>query len=92
MEGDPSAGENAGPAALMSQRLPLEFRSSTVQCKLLRTPVSAIVVHQDDGVWRIVNCLDKHEGCYRLECPFTTDHAAWPYDATTVAAPPPRPS
>ncbi|MBI4342188.1 MAG: hypothetical protein HY599_02335, partial [Candidatus Omnitrophica bacterium] len=59
-----------------------------VQCRPLGKPVSAIAAHHEDGAWRIVNCLDKDEGCYRLECPFTTDYAAWPYDATTVPAPP----
>ena len=64
-----------------------EFRYKPKFCTLLGKYVWAIVTRQTDGTWRIVNCLDKDEACFGLDCRFTTDHGEWPYRA----APPGQP-
>lgn len=59
----------------------VEFRYKPKFCTLLGKYVWAIMTQQSDGTWRIVNCLDKDETCFGLECAFTTDHGEWPYRA-----------
>ena len=49
-------------------------------CPFLQQDVWAILTRQPDGSWRIVNCLDKHEGCYTMDCAFTTDGGQWPFN------------
>lgn len=49
------------------------------RCTILQRTVWAIMTQHPNGEWRIVNCLDKDEGCFSLECVFTTDHGQWPY-------------
>jgi hypothetical protein len=63
----------------------VECRYHPVHCRLLNQPVWAIMTKQPDGSWRIVNCLDKAEGCFRLPCAFTTDAGEWPYDRGPAA-------
>ena len=58
----------------------VEIRYEPTRCQLLKQDVWAVVARQADETWRIVNCLDKHTGCYGLECAFTTDCGAWPYE------------
>lgn len=62
----------------------IEFRYQPKHCALLRKVVWAIMTRQPDGSWRIVNCLDKDEGCFNLDCAFTTDHGEWPYRPLSV--------
>jgi hypothetical protein len=57
----------------------VECRYEPRHCTLLGKDVWAILTQQADGSWRVVNCLDKDEGCFSLECAFTSDHGAWPY-------------
>ena len=64
---------------------PTEYRYQPQHCALLGKVVWAIMTKQSDGSWRIVNCLDKDEGCYHLDCCFTTDHGAWPYPQAPLA-------
>ena len=61
----------------------VEFRYEPKFCTLLGKHVWAILTQQADGTWRIVNCLDKDETCFNLDCAFTTDNGAWPYRAST---------
>ena len=61
-----------------------ECRYEPKFCKFLARHVWAILTLQADGTWRTVNCLDKDEACFNLECAFTTDHGEWPYH--TVAS------
>ena len=65
----------------MGAEAPIEFRYQPTYCALLRKTVWAIRAKQPDGTWRIVNCLDKDEACFSLECAFTTDHGTWPFPA-----------
>ena len=74
------AEEEAGMATTNG----VEFRYAPRYCALLRKHVWAIMTHQADGTWRIVNCLDKDEGCFSLECAFTTSGGEWPYATTTA--------
>ena len=60
------------------------FRYHPKHCALLGKTVWAIMTQQADGSWRVVNCLDKDEGCFHIECAFTTDHGAWPYERCHV--------
>ena len=63
------------------------FRYDPRLCTFLRKHVWAIRMQQPDGTWRIVNCLDKDEACFRLSCAFTSDGGEWPYgDADHPAA------
>ncbi len=55
------------------------IRYEPKRCWLLGKEVWAILTQQPDGEWRVVNCLDKDEGCFNLDCAFTTDHGEWPY-------------
>jgi hypothetical protein len=64
-----------------------EVRYQPRYCSFLRQHVWAIATKQPDGAWRIVNCLDKDEGCFSLECAFTTDHGEWPYREAADASP-----
>ena len=57
----------------------MEFRYEPKYCMFLQKVVWAILTRQPDGTWRVVNCLDKDEGCFSLECAFTSDHGEWPY-------------
>ena len=63
-----------------------EFRYDPRLCAFLRKRVWAIRTKQPDGAWRIVNCLDKDESCFTLNCAFTTDGGAWPFGETSGAA------
>ena len=56
-----------------------DVRYSPTYCALLGKYVWAMRTKQADGIWRIVNSLDKDEGCFNLDCAFTTDHGAWPF-------------
>lgn len=62
----------------------VEFRYQPTYCAILRKNVWAIMTRQPDGAWRIVNCLDKDEGCFHLDCAFTTDQGEWPYQASSA--------
>ncbi len=62
----------------------IEFRYEPKVCKFLGQHVWAIRTQQADGSWRVVNCLDKDEGCFSLKCAFTTDHGEWPYKVTSA--------
>ena len=59
----------------------VEFRYEPKHCKLLGKYVWAILTQQADGTWRVVNCLDKDEACFKLDCAFTTDNGEWPYQS-----------
>ena len=59
--------------------LRLAFRYEPTWCSLLGKHVWAIRARQPDGTWRIVNRLDKDEGCFGLTCTFTTERGEWPY-------------
>ncbi len=48
-------------------------------CPFLNQDVWAILTRQADGSWRIVNCLDKTEGCFLMDCAFTTCGGDWPF-------------
>ena len=71
----------------MAEDVKTEFRYQPKFCTLLRKHVWAIMTKQADGSWRVVNCLDKDEGCFSLECAFTTDHGEWPYTMSPIAEP-----
>ena len=66
----------------------VEFRYEPKCCKFLGKHVWAILTQQGEGTWRIVNCLDKDELCFGLECAFTTDNGEWPYKAPAPKPPP----
>ena len=53
-------------------------------CPFFKKEVWAILVQQADGTWRIVNCLDKHEPCFKHDCVFTVDGGEWPFDNVMV--------
>ena len=63
----------------MEPAVQTEFRYQPRYCTFLGKHVWAIRTQQADGTWRTVNCLDKDEGCFSVECSFTTDHGQWPY-------------
>ena len=54
-------------------------RYCPMMCEFVGKQVWAILTKQADGTWRIVNCLDKEESCFSLECAFTTSGGRWPY-------------
>ena len=54
------------------------------RCPFLNQDVWAILTRQPDGSWRVVNCLDKEEGCFSLSCAFTSCGGEWPFALTTV--------
>ena len=53
-------------------------------CTLWGKEVWAILTQQADGSWRIVNCLDKEEGCFGLDCAFTTSCGRWPFAVSST--------
>ena len=63
----------------MSVASKVEFRYQSAYCAVLRKHVWAILTQQQDGTWRVVNCLDKEEACFTLDCAFTTSGGQWPY-------------
>lgn len=62
-----------------------QYRFQPTSCALVCQNVWAIMTKQADGSWKIVNCLDKHESCFRLDCAFTTDSGQWPYPTSRDA-------
>ena len=64
-----------------------EFRYQPKRCALLRKIVWAITTPQADGSRRIVNCLDKDEGCFSLKCAFTAEQGEWPYKRSPAEQP-----
>ena len=58
----------------------VEMRYEPKYCAFLKQHVWAIATKQANGSWRVVNCLDKDEPCFHLECAFTTDQGQWPYE------------
>lgn len=77
-----SEGDHVVPA---DTRAKIQYQPT--YCAILRKHVWAIVMKQADGSWKIVNCLDKDEGCFSLDCAFTTDHGEWPYRVAGAEAP-----
>ena len=71
----------------MSSEPGVEFRYQPRYCVLLGKYVWAIRTRQADGTWRTVNCLDKDEGCFRIECAFTADRGEWPYKPASSEVP-----
>jgi len=63
----------------MAMETPAKYRFAAKYCPFVGHEVWAIVVEQPDGRWKIVNCLDKDEHCFSLDCVFTTDGGAWPF-------------
>ena len=63
----------------MKAKAKVEFRYEPKYCTLLGKHVWAIRTQQSDGAWRVVNCLDKDETCFTLDCIFTSDGGEWPY-------------
>lgn len=59
-----------------------QYRFQPTSCALVRQNVWAIMTKQADGSWKIVNCLDKNESCFRRDCAFTMDNGQWPYPAS----------
>jgi len=53
-------------------------------CPFFKKDVWAILIKQANGTWRIVNCLDKQESCFKHNCAFTIDGGEWPFDNVTV--------
>lgn len=64
-----------------------ELRYQPRYCTFLRQQVWAILTKQPKGTWRIVNCLDKDEPCFSLECAFTSDRGQWPYRLSSSEPP-----
>ncbi len=60
-----------------------EFQYQPTYCALQGKNVWAILTQQPDGSWRTVNCLDKDESCFSVDCAFTTDQGEWPYSSVT---------
>lgn len=58
-----------------------EFRYEPQRCSFFCKHVWAIRTRQGDGSWKIVNCLDKDESCFGVDCAFTTSCGEWPYPA-----------
>ena len=69
----------------MAEEGKTDVRYQPTFCTLLRKHVWAIMTKQADGSWRAVNCLDKDEDCFSLECAFTSDHGEWPYALSPLA-------
>ena len=61
-----------------------DVRYEPVQCEVLGKMVWAIVMRAPDQGWRIVNCLDKEEGCFAVSCAFSTCGGEWPFALTTM--------
>ena len=62
-----------------SQATTREFRYEPRYCSFFCKHVWAIRTPQADGSWKIVNCLDKDESCFGVDCVFTTSGGEWPY-------------
>jgi hypothetical protein len=71
----------------MNKETAVEFRYQPRYCALLGKYVWAIRTRQADGTWRIVNCLDKDEPCFSLECAFASDRGAWPFRGASAEEP-----
>ena len=71
----------------MEKQPQLEVRYEPRHCAFFRKHVWAIVTKQADGAWNIVNCLDKDEPCFGMECVFTTSGGTWPYPNSSEAIP-----
>ena len=56
-----------------------DFRYEPRLCPFLSRQVWAIQMQQSDGSWKIVNCLDKDEPCFGVDCAFTTSGGRWPF-------------
>ena len=65
----------------MSTKPTPEFRYEPKHCSFFCKPVWAIRTQQADGSWKIVNCLDKDESCFGVDCAFTTSGGEWPFPA-----------
>ncbi len=63
-----------------------EIRYYPTTCAVREKEVWAILAKQPDGSWRIVNCLDKDEACFGLDCAFTTSCGRWPYAISSKEA------
>ena len=74
----------------MTTNAPPDVRYQPTRCTLLCRDVWAILTRQADGSWRIVNCLDKDEGCFGLDCAFTTSGGQWPYRVASTEPLPER--
>ena len=61
----------------MHERPKVSYRPC--HCRILNRGVWAILTKQGDQHWAIVNCLDKDEACFTLDCIFTSDRGRWPY-------------
>ena len=53
-------------------------------CPFVKREVWAILTEHPDGVWNIVNCLDKDTVCFQHACVFTTDGGEWPFEQNQV--------
>lgn len=51
-----------------------------LRCPFLKKEVWAILTKEQDGGWRIVNCLDKDRVCFEQDCAFTNDGGRWPFE------------
>ncbi len=71
----------------MEREASVEFCYEPKYCAFLGKHVWAIKTRQTDGNWRIVNCLDKDEPCFTLDCAFTTDQGEWPYYIVSAEQP-----
>jgi len=71
----------------MKVEQPRTHRYEPRYCTFRHDNVWAIVAQQADGSWKIVNCLDKDEGCFGVACTFTTDHGVWPYRSAPKQVP-----
>ena len=58
---------------------PREVKYLPRHCPFVNREVWAILTKPSDGTWRIVNCLDKDQGCFQHACAFTTDGGVWPF-------------
>ena len=70
-----------------SQATTREFRYEPRYCSFFCKHVWAIRTPQADGSWKIVNCLDKDESCFGVDCVFTTSGGEWPSLALSPQAP-----
>ena len=74
----------------MGREPKVEFRYYPTTCALREKEVWAILTKQPDGSWRIVNCLDKDEACFGVDCSFTTSCGQWPYRVASTEPLPER--
>ena len=73
--------------SLMAENHRPDLRFEPKYCAFLRQHVWAILTEQSGGGWRIVNCLDKDEPCFGLNCAFTASDGEWPYKASPAEQP-----